>query len=558
MSQILHGYRAWAWLLLLCAALYLPGIAALPAFDRDEARFIQASRQMIETGDLVRIRFQDEARNKKPAGIYWLQAGTTALLADGDTTERWSYRIPSVLGAIGAVLLLFALALLFCERRTAFLAAALLASCLLLVSEAHMAKTDAFLLFTTMAAMYGLARAYFGCRTEREVGVQRREWAAGLWFWAGLGAGLLIKGPIVPLVAGITLVGLLLVGRAPGLWRALRPLVGFPLMLVIAAPWFIAILFADQDFIRDAAGRDFFAKILSAQESHGFPPGFYLLLMTATFAPGSLFVWPALVSAWRRRREDAVKFALLWLVPFWIILELVPTKLPHYVLPLYPALALLTALAAEAAEAGLVSRLRHWSTRLAYLIWFGLIVGFAVAAALLGPMTGSEFQWAGIAAIAAAVIFGGAALVRAWRGDPRRALLLAAVAAPLVMAPVFGRLLPRADAIWASPAAARLVQASIRSGEPTPKLAATGYREPSLVFALGTGLRFDEPAPLVAYLSKLKDWRAVVADDKLAAFNRAADAAGLSRLSFGSVRRFNYSKGKWVTLTVFGPRFAGK
>lgn len=548
MSQILHGYRAWAWLLLLCAALYLPGIAALPAFDRDEGRFMQASRQMLETGDLVRIRFQDEARNKKPAGIHWLQAGTTALVTDPGTTERWSYRIPSVLGATGAVLLLFALALLFCERRAAFLAAALLASSLLLVAEAHIAKTDAMLLATVMAAMYGLARAFVGARAKGS-----RDWASGLWFWVGIGAGILIKGPITPLVAGLALVGLLVTGRQPGLWHRLRPLVGLPLMIVIAAPWFIAIVFVDQDFLREAAGRDLFAKVLSAQESHGFPPGFYLLLMTATFAPGSLFVWPALVSAWRRRREDAIRFALVWLVPFWVILEIVPTKLPHYVLPLYPALALLTAMAADAAEAGLVTRLKRWSTRLVYLIWFALILGFAVAAALLGPLTGSAFQWAGVAAVAAAALFGGLVLAQAWRGEVCRALLLAAVAAPVVLAPVFGRLLPQAEAIWPSRAADRLVRASVTAGQPLPPVVATGYREPSLVFALGTDLHFAEPGPLVARLKTLKDWRAIVTDDKLAAFETAADAAGLARVRLSAVRRFNYSKGKWVTLILFAP-----
>ena len=62
-------------LLLLSLALFLPGIASLPVVDRDEARYVQATRQMLETGDLVQIRFQDEARNKKPVGIYWLQAG---------------------------------------------------------------------------------------------------------------------------------------------------------------------------------------------------------------------------------------------------------------------------------------------------------------------------------------------------------------------------------------------------------------------------------------------------------------------------------------------------
>ena len=74
LDYLAEGRRPWILLLLLSLALFLPGLTALPPVDRDEARYIQATRQMLETGDLVQIRFQDEARNKKPVGIYWLQS----------------------------------------------------------------------------------------------------------------------------------------------------------------------------------------------------------------------------------------------------------------------------------------------------------------------------------------------------------------------------------------------------------------------------------------------------------------------------------------------------
>ena len=133
---MLTGYRAWLWLVLLCAALYLPGLASLPAMDRDESRFMQASRQMAQTGDTIRIRFLDKARNKKPAGIHWMQAASVKLLSTPESTALWPYRLPSVLGATIAVLFAFALGLLFLDRRGAFLGAALLAPSFVLVVEA--------------------------------------------------------------------------------------------------------------------------------------------------------------------------------------------------------------------------------------------------------------------------------------------------------------------------------------------------------------------------------------------------------------------------------------
>src|SRR5205823_8477385 len=103
----LRGVRPYLLLAGLCLLLYLPGIAAIPPLDRDEARFAQATRQMLETGDFLRIRFQDEARNKKPAGIHWLQAAAVSAFSQPASTAIWPYRLPSLLGAIAAVLAIF-------------------------------------------------------------------------------------------------------------------------------------------------------------------------------------------------------------------------------------------------------------------------------------------------------------------------------------------------------------------------------------------------------------------------------------------------------------------
>src|SRR5436309_1496885 len=100
--------RAVAVLLVVALLCFLPGFFGIPPVDRDEARFAQATKQMVESGDYVDIRFQDEVRYKKPVGIYWLQAGVVrAAEAVGVPQARssiWLYRVPSLIGAIGAVL----------------------------------------------------------------------------------------------------------------------------------------------------------------------------------------------------------------------------------------------------------------------------------------------------------------------------------------------------------------------------------------------------------------------------------------------------------------------
>src|SRR5712692_826168 len=146
----LRCLRPYALLAGLCLVLYLPGIAAIPPLDRDEARFAQATRQMLETGDFLRIRFQDEARNKKPAGIYWLQAVAVSAFSSPAATAIWPYRLPSLLGAMAAVLLMLALGTALFgggfsggpgegtgppgQRRIGVIAAVLLASALAIVA----------------------------------------------------------------------------------------------------------------------------------------------------------------------------------------------------------------------------------------------------------------------------------------------------------------------------------------------------------------------------------------------------------------------------------------
>src|SRR4051812_16084976 len=122
--------RATAFLVLCGCLFFLPGFFNIPPIDRDEARFAQATKQMVETGDFVDIRFQDEVRYKKPVGIYWLQAGVVRTAeALGFTRAHstiWLYRIPSLLGAVGAVLLTYWAALAFVPRRAAALAAVMM------------------------------------------------------------------------------------------------------------------------------------------------------------------------------------------------------------------------------------------------------------------------------------------------------------------------------------------------------------------------------------------------------------------------------------------------
>ena len=195
--------RACGLLIVFSLIAFLPGFFQIPPVDRDEARFAQATKQMLESGQYVDIRFQDEVRYKKPVGIYWLQAlavkaGEAVGIPQARTTI-WLYRLPSLFGAIGAVLLTYWTALAFVARRTALLAALMMASSVLLGVEARLAKTDAMLLFTCVAAMGAMARIYLMSRRTPDVAV---GWRLPAILWTAMAAGVLIKGPLILMFVG--------------------------------------------------------------------------------------------------------------------------------------------------------------------------------------------------------------------------------------------------------------------------------------------------------------------------------------------------------------------
>ena len=534
------GWRPFLLLSLLCLGLYLPGIAALPPTDRDEARFAQATRQMLETGDWLHIRFQNEARNQKPAGIYWLQALSVMATSDAVSPAIWPYRLPSFAGALAAVLMTFALGRNLIGAPSALLGAALLAASLSLTVEAHLAKTDAALLACVVAAQLALAEIYRAGRAG-----QPAAWPWALLFWVAIGAGALIKGPVAPLLAALTVAALLLADRQAGWLKALRAGWGIPLAIVMVGPWLVAMMRATNDtFISGSLGGDFFGKIVGVQQSHGAPPGTYLLLLALIFWPGSLFAAAGVRRAWQERDQPAPRFLLAWIVPFWIALELVPTKLPHYLLPLLPALALLAAHALLNADAG-PRALRIVVTAL----WTVATLALAAALALVPPLLGAEPSPVGIAAGLIVLGGGGALLWRYW-ANPRPTLAVGAIALALIVTvPGFSRVVPSLDRLWLSRSAAGLV-AQVRPGRGTP-VAVVGYDEPSLIFLLGTATKPLDAAAAARYLATTPSGLALVEMRDDDAFRHTLAGLGRAAHALGRVDGIDYSNGKRMTLTLY-------
>ncbi len=519
-------------LVLFCLLIWLPGFFSLPPGDRDESRFAQASKQMIESGDYVTIRNGAEARNKKPIGIYWLQVPGAALAGPGLANPIWPYRLPSLLGGIAAVLAVFQIARSFGQtRRGATLAAAMLAGCVILTTETHIAKTDAALLGATTIAMAILARAWTLAPLPR--------WQAAL-FWLALGAGILIKGPITPMIVGLASGTLCLWSRRAGWLAPLRPAWGAPLLLAIVMPWFIAIALATHGrFFTDAVGGDLGNKLAGGSETHGGFFGLHLLLMPLLAFPSTVLVIASLPALWAGRAGKFEQFLIAWVVPAWLVFEAVPTKLPHYTLPLYPALFLAAGSLAPAASVN--------SPLWARLIGrAGLLVAgtFLCASALALPILLGAAWWLGLPAAFMAAL----TTWLAWRPRIETALL----AAIGLYAALLWIELPHVPSLWIAPR----VEAALRQDWPGWNLAGrglavAGYAEPSLMFLAGTQTQFlASGAAAAAALAAGRASIVLVTDRDLPGFNAAAAALGLHPRQRAAIRGFNYSRGRWVELLL--------
>lgn len=548
LDRHIQGWRGPLFAALVALIAGLPGLLLLPPLDRDESRFAQATAQMLESGDFVDIRFQEDPRWKKPIGIYWLQAAAVSATSNVEDRVIAPYRIPSLLAAmIAAAAVAWVGAALF-GARAGFLAGAIMGGCFLLSTEAGIAKTDAALCAATTVALAALARLYMSARAG-EKGRRPHK----LMFWCALGVSVLIKGPIGVLVAALTMIALSIWDRD---WKWIRGLGwgwGLPLLALIVGPWAIAITIAtDGAFWREAIMGDLAPKVAGGHESHGAPPGYYILAAPLLFFPATLMLPAALSTAWSRRAEPAVRFLICWLIPAWLMFELTPTKLIHYTLPTFGALALLAA-AALTRPIGTVSR------RAGALL--GLFAAGLICLIVLYGLT--EFgrstaqTWAAITMLGAV----GAALVGGFLLLNRAAVtaVLLALAFGIVshaaLAGTIRQLRPLTISVQLEKTL-RAAQLHPDQGRTPGPVAITRFHEPSFVFLTGTTTQLTDAAGAAQALAEGRP--AIVETGDAEAFRQAAADRGVMGRAVGEVRGHNYSTGDDVELTVYAPPGAGR
>ncbi|MEX3007192.1 ArnT family glycosyltransferase [Hoeflea sp. TYP-13] len=541
----------YVMLFLLGLAVLVPGITQLPPIDRDEARYLQATKQMVESGDFVDIRFQTEPRYKKPIGIYWLQSLSVGLTGGGEDAPVAAYRMVSVVAVAASVASIYWLGQAMFGPAAGLISALMLAGLFGAGFEGRLAKTDSVLLLVSILAQGFLARIYLAGR-EGTKAPASMAWG----FWVAQGVAILVKGPITPFLSALTVLFIMIFDRGNGRkWLAdLRPLRGIALMVLIALPWLALITWKSGGaFWHEALGRDMLGKVASGQESHGAPPGYYIVTYSLYMWPFGLIAIIGGTNGLRRMFTDPrLMFCVAWYIPLWLIFELIPTKLPHYVLPVYPAVVLLGGWFLSLPP-GDLPRPLWWQRLLHGITGFGVVVvtlGFSVIAVAVPIYIAGNFSFWSIPVVLLL-------LMACWFGlgyglelSPIRRVLVATLTATTAYGLMFSAILPNVDQIWVSQQIADRFEAEKACEDSV--LAAVTYHEPSLVFLTGTNTLLTGPDSAANHLLKDPECAmAAVPDEDAPAFLTALSASDARAEGGEPISGFNYSKGKQTSVRLY-------
>lgn len=456
-----RGVALLLLLFLAVLAVSVAGAAGVPLLDVDEPRFVAASRTMLRTGDWIVPWFNGAHRYDKPALIYWLQAAAMAMFGEAE----FAARLPSALGVAVAAVSTSSLARLFGAPQGASLLAGFVAGTAGLVQGlAHGATADALL--------YGIVTATAVAQVRRHrFGATSGTW---WWMWTGVGLAFLAKGP--PAIVGPAALGLGLVwaGCRP---RAISVAAGVAWSASVVAAWAVPALIAtDGGFFSRGVMHHVVERSMRPFEGHGgFAPWWYLTYLVSiplTMLPWGVFLpWafpvlrgkprslPASFSSGEPPLGDGAVGRILvgWIAGIVGVFTLVVSKLPHYVMPAFPAIAVAIALGRPAAGAQV--RFAAWALR---------AVGVALGIGLPIAMQNAGMTKATAPAIVAGAILGVGYLVCAnWlrSGRVREALVGVACVTGVGMASVFSRALPYASPSMLAVRFATELRSVVRPGE---------------------------------------------------------------------------------------------
>ena len=329
--------RRWLWLVLAVAVIWFGNIEYRKLIEPDEGRYAEIPREMVSSGDWVTPRLNDLKYFEKPPLQYW----TTAAAYTAFGEHQWTSRLwVALTGFAGVLLVWFAGARLFgCEAGR--YAALLLGSSLLYALMSHINTLDMGVTFFITLGIVGLLLGQ-----QQDIGASaRRNW---MWLaWAALGLAVLSKGLMGLVLPGAALVIYSLIQRDFTLWKRMHLVTGPLLCLLVCVPWFYLVIQANPEFFERFFIYEHYTRFTTKVHGRYQPWYYFVPILLLGMMPWTLLMADTLLRAWKwgaaqvERSFSTERFLLVWAVFVYVFFSVSSSKLPSYLLPMFPPLALL-------------------------------------------------------------------------------------------------------------------------------------------------------------------------------------------------------------------------
>lgn len=542
----LHPRLAALALIALALLAYLPGVVLLSPVDRTEIIYVLTSQGMLEKGTLIDASFEGEHFAFRPIGIYWLQIAAGKLLGPWSWDDIVTYRLPSLISAVFAVLALYWLSRPLVGERRAFIAAMLFCVSPIVALQATLAIPEGPLLLTIVVTQLCLMRIYCA-----EPGDRSHELALAMAFWVAQGVSILLNALAVPILSLSTIILLYVFDRRLGwLWR-LRPVAGFLLMAAIGAPWLLIRAHFDGGIPFSGLSWDKFIRALGGAQNMKWKaaPLTFTIALLLGFLPGALYLFPALQNLWRTRARAIERFLFAWIVGYWLYLELIASKPALYtVQAMFPAAALAVALVLAPARQTQANGLAVPPNTIR-MPWWLVLFGLASIYLFAFWMAGATFDPTVVLSIAAVTGLLTLAAVAVIKGYVAAWLATAVLGFALFSSSMFALVMPHMEIAWP---AQRMEEAlePLRRCVSGP-VGVVGFREPSATFAFGRAAYSNIPT-IATWIAENDDAIALV-EDRWQPDLSAALAARRVELPprLGCIEAFNIMRGCPLHFSIY-------
>jgi 4-amino-4-deoxy-L-arabinose transferase-like glycosyltransferase len=327
------GERSWSMLLcLICLIILFHGLGSAELFEPDEGRNAEKAREILVLGDWVTPYQNFLPTLDKPILLYWLVALSFKVFG----ATEWSARLPSVLSAVGCLLLVYRFA------RTEWGMWEALWSGLILVTSIEFLVFSRIVIFDmplTLFTTWALLSFYKAQKLNRSRATNL------CWFtmYAAMGAATLVKGLIGLVIPGLVIFFYLVFSRKWFLLSQMKLATGAVVYFAIVAPWYVWVEIRNPGYLRYFLWEEHFVRYLTAEFSRTHDWYYFFAVLGVGFLPWILILPVTARSVWKRLDDEVNLFLVLWVLLPFIFFSASHSKLPHYILPIFPALGLLTA-----------------------------------------------------------------------------------------------------------------------------------------------------------------------------------------------------------------------